>query len=90
MFNSVSDALQQGASQFEQQAGKLKRKFWLQNLKVCIQKQPSSNTLGEDVKKIVQNSRQNYIHMFSTSFTSTMKGEPFKAELILYLPSSLT
>lgn len=28
------DALQQGASQFEQQAGKLKRKFWLQNLKV--------------------------------------------------------
>jgi len=29
-----SDALQQGASQFEQQAGKLKRKFWLQNLKV--------------------------------------------------------
>jgi len=31
----VTDALQQGASQFEQQAGKLKRKFWLQNLKVC-------------------------------------------------------
>lgn len=30
-----TDALQQGASQFEQQAGKLKRKFWLQNLKVC-------------------------------------------------------
>lgn len=30
-----ADALQQGASQFEQQAGKLKRKFWLQNLKVC-------------------------------------------------------
>jgi len=29
-----TDALQQGASQFEQQAGKLKRKFWLQNLKV--------------------------------------------------------
>ncbi|EDS33521.1 conserved hypothetical protein [Culex quinquefasciatus] len=28
-----ADALQQGASQFEQQAGKLKRKFWLQNLK---------------------------------------------------------
>jgi len=28
------DALQQGASQFEQQAGKLKRKFWLKNLKV--------------------------------------------------------
>lgn len=38
-FNLISteflvDALQQGASQFEQQAGKLKRKFWLQNLKV--------------------------------------------------------
>ncbi|KAF9813799.1 hypothetical protein SFRURICE_007954 [Spodoptera frugiperda] len=30
-----ADALQQGASQFEQQAGKLKSKFWLQNLKVC-------------------------------------------------------
>lgn len=29
-----ADALQQGATQFEQQAGKLKRKFWLQNLKV--------------------------------------------------------
>ncbi len=32
-----ADALQQGASQFEQQAGKLKRKFWLQNLKVRLQ-----------------------------------------------------
>lgn len=31
-----ADALQQGASQFEQQAGKLKRKFWLQNLKVSF------------------------------------------------------
>lgn len=31
-----ADALQQGASQFEQQAGKLKRKFWLQNLKVIF------------------------------------------------------
>ncbi|XP_050544403.1 neuronal synaptobrevin-like [Daktulosphaira vitifoliae] len=31
-----ADALQQGASQFEQQAGKLKRKFWLQNLKMMI------------------------------------------------------
>lgn len=30
----VTDALQQGASQFEQQAGKLKRKFWWKNLKV--------------------------------------------------------
>jgi Synaptobrevin len=34
LFYPLSDALQQGASQFEQQAGKLKRKFWLQNLKV--------------------------------------------------------
>lgn len=33
-----ADALQQGASQFEQQAGKLKRKFWLQNLKVSQRK----------------------------------------------------
>ncbi|CAH2054675.1 unnamed protein product, partial [Iphiclides podalirius] len=31
-----ADALQQGASQFEQQAGKLKSKFWLQNLKVTL------------------------------------------------------
>ncbi|CAL7933241.1 unnamed protein product [Xylocopa violacea] len=31
-----ADALQYGASQFEQQAGKLKRKFWLQNLKMMI------------------------------------------------------
>ncbi|CAG2177272.1 unnamed protein product, partial [Oppiella nova] len=30
-----ADALQHGASQFEQQAGKLKRKFWWKNLKVC-------------------------------------------------------
>lgn len=29
-----TDALQQGASQFEQQAGKLKRKMWWKNLKV--------------------------------------------------------
>jgi len=35
LYVVVTDALQQGASQFEQQAGKLKRKFWLQNLKVC-------------------------------------------------------
>ncbi|XP_013792634.1 synaptobrevin-like, partial [Limulus polyphemus] len=28
------DALQQGASQFEQHAGKLKRKFWWKNLKM--------------------------------------------------------
>ena len=33
-----ADALQQGASQFEQQAGKLKRKFWLQNLKVSAER----------------------------------------------------
>lgn len=35
-FFFALDALQQGASQFEQQAGKLKRKFWLQNLKMMI------------------------------------------------------
>ncbi|XP_049270503.1 neuronal Synaptobrevin isoform X7 [Rhipicephalus microplus] len=29
-----ADALQQGASQFEQQAGKLKRKFWWKNCKM--------------------------------------------------------
>lgn len=32
--NTLTDALQQGASQFEQQAKSLKNKFWLQNLKV--------------------------------------------------------
>ncbi|CAG0924330.1 unnamed protein product, partial [Notodromas monacha] len=31
-----ADALQQGASQFEQSAGKLKNKFWLQNMKMMI------------------------------------------------------
>ncbi|KAK3871128.1 hypothetical protein Pcinc_023691 [Petrolisthes cinctipes] len=31
-----ADALQQGASQFEQQAGKLKRKMWWKNLKMMI------------------------------------------------------
>ncbi|KAH7639431.1 Tetraspanin-33 [Dermatophagoides farinae] len=31
-----ADALQQGASQFEQQAGKLKRKYWWQNLKMML------------------------------------------------------
>ena len=30
----ATDALQHGASQFEQQAGKLKRKLWWKNLKV--------------------------------------------------------
>lgn len=31
-----ADALQDGASQFEKQAGKLKNKFWLQNIKFII------------------------------------------------------
>ena len=31
-----ADALQQGASQFEQHATKLKRKFWWQNLRMMI------------------------------------------------------
>jgi len=31
-----ADALQHGASQFEQQAGKLKRKFWWKNLKMWL------------------------------------------------------
>ncbi|PRD33643.1 UNVERIFIED_CONTAM: Vesicle-associated membrane protein 1 [Trichonephila clavipes] len=31
-----AEALQQGASQFEQQAGKLKRKFWWKNCKMII------------------------------------------------------
>ena len=31
-----ADALQDGASQFEKQAGKLKNKFWLQNMKFLI------------------------------------------------------
>ncbi|CAL4065964.1 unnamed protein product, partial [Meganyctiphanes norvegica] len=31
-----ADALQQGASQFEQQAGKLKRKLWWKNIKMMI------------------------------------------------------
>ncbi|CAG7825615.1 unnamed protein product [Allacma fusca] len=31
-----ADALQQGASQFEKQAGKLKNKFWLENMKMMI------------------------------------------------------
>lgn len=33
-FLLFTEALQQGASQFEQQAGKLKRKFWWKNCKV--------------------------------------------------------
>ncbi|KAH9405051.1 Synaptobrevin [Tyrophagus putrescentiae] len=31
-----ADALQQGASQFEQQAGKLKRKYWWKNIKLML------------------------------------------------------
>ncbi len=31
-----ADALQHGASQFEQQAGKLKRKHWWANIKMMI------------------------------------------------------
>jgi len=31
-----ADALQQGASQFEQQAGKLKNKYWWKNMKMMI------------------------------------------------------
>ncbi|KZC05836.1 PREDICTED: synaptobrevin [Dufourea novaeangliae] len=31
-----ADVLQQGATQFEQQAGKLKRKYWWKNLKMMI------------------------------------------------------
>lgn len=31
-----ADALQDGASQFEKQAGKLKNKFWLQNMKFIV------------------------------------------------------
>ncbi|XP_021924569.1 synaptobrevin-1-like isoform X2 [Zootermopsis nevadensis] len=35
-LDNRADALQQGASQFEQQAGKLKRKYWWKNLKMMI------------------------------------------------------
>ena len=31
-----ADALQDGASQFEKQAGKLKNKFWMQNMKYIV------------------------------------------------------
>ena len=34
-FCKLIDALQAGASQFEASAGKLKRKFWWKNCKVC-------------------------------------------------------
>ncbi|KAF7994220.1 hypothetical protein HCN44_002184, partial [Aphidius gifuensis] len=35
-LDNRADALQQGAAQFEQQAGKLKRKMWWKNLKMMI------------------------------------------------------
>lgn len=38
LFILFPDALQYGASQFEQQAKSLKNKFWLQNLKVTFKK----------------------------------------------------
>lgn len=35
-LDNRADALQSGAAQFEQQAGKLKRKYWWQNLKMML------------------------------------------------------
>lgn len=35
-LDNRADALQHGAAQFEQQAGKLKRKYWWQNLKMML------------------------------------------------------
>ena len=35
-FAIIPDALQAGASQFEQAAGKLKNKMWWKNMKVCF------------------------------------------------------
>jgi len=35
-LDNRADALQQGASQFEQQAGRLKRKMWWKNIKMMI------------------------------------------------------
>ncbi|XP_046673288.1 synaptobrevin-1 [Homalodisca vitripennis] len=35
-LDNRADALQQGASQFEQQAGRLKRKMWWKNVKMMI------------------------------------------------------
>ncbi|CAG2111988.1 unnamed protein product [Medioppia subpectinata] len=43
-----ADALQHGASQFEQQAGKLKRKFWWKNLK-GIARVTNSNGVPDSV-----------------------------------------
>ncbi|KAH9644012.1 hypothetical protein HF086_004273 [Spodoptera exigua] len=46
-----ADALQYGASQFEQQAKSLKNKFWLQNLKVKSEFYPISIISSCDHKK---------------------------------------
>lgn len=35
-LDNRAEALQQGASQFEQQATKLKRKYWFKNIKLMI------------------------------------------------------
>ncbi|XP_014355931.2 synaptobrevin-1 [Papilio machaon] len=35
-LDNRADALQHGAAQFEQQAGKLKRKYWWQNMKMML------------------------------------------------------
>ena len=35
-LDNRADALQMGAAQFEQQAGKLKRKYWWKNVKLMI------------------------------------------------------
>ena len=35
-LDEKADALQDGASQFEKSAGKLKNKFWMENLKAII------------------------------------------------------
>ncbi|CAG9091870.1 hypothetical protein JYU34_009876 [Plutella xylostella] len=35
-LDNRADALQHGAEQFEQQAGKLKRKYWWQNMKMML------------------------------------------------------
>jgi hypothetical protein len=52
----VPDALQQGASQFEQQAGKLKRKYWWKNLKVCGSSSPEWGNV--------------YVHRFTVIFST--------------------
>lgn len=35
-LDNRADALQQGAAQFEQQAGRLKRKYWWKNIKLML------------------------------------------------------